>query len=54
MQVPVITSGFSGSSGERTMTLRLESAAEKAELTDANPGTHSFKSIRWAIRQKVK
>lgn len=54
MQVPVITFAFAGSSGERTMTDRLELAAEKAERAESNPGTHSFKSIRWAIRQKVK
>jgi hypothetical protein len=53
MQVPVITSGFAGGTGERTLTERLELAAEKAELADANPGTHNFKSIRWAIRTKV-
>lgn len=53
MQVPVTTSGFAGSSGERVMTERLAFAAEKAELSGANPGTHSFESIRWAIRLKV-
>jgi len=47
MQVPIITSGFLGSTGEKKMTEQLAVCATRAE------GIYNYNSIRWALKKKV-
>jgi hypothetical protein len=46
MQIPILTSGFSGSSSEKGLTECLAVAATRAETSSS-----SFKAIRWALHR---
>ncbi|XP_059481634.1 uncharacterized protein LOC132200294 [Neocloeon triangulifer] len=51
MQIPVFTSNFQGSTGEKTLMDQLERAAARADQPKDNPEGYNFAQIRWAMQR---